>query len=119
MKIYIDKELFQWERNRYVILKIEDGEAQPDFIQFYNAHSTRGPEVDLINGKALIPDELLQSHLPITAVACRGEKGAARVITRREFKVMKRIKPENYQDSPSDDEDDDDYYVIYDGGEEV
>lgn len=119
MKIFIDKELFQWERNRYVILEVKDDEAAPDFVQFYNARSTRGPEVPLIDGRAKIPDELLQSSLPITAVACRGKKGSAKVITRREFKVIKRVRPENYQDTPPDDEDDEDYYIIYDGGEET
>lgn len=116
MKIKIDKELFQWEKDRYITLELEKDDIQPSFVQFYNAKSPIGSEVDLIENLARIPNELLQVPLPIMAVVCHGEKGSARVIARREFKVLKRAKPENYQNDPSGDEN---YYIIYDGGEEV
>jgi len=48
------------------------------------------------------------------ALACIGETGATQVLTRREFKVIKRVRPENYKEESSDDF----ISVIYDGGME-
>ena len=45
------------------------------------------------------------------AVACVGSKGKTQVIGRREFRVIKRAKPDDFTE--------DNKHVIYDGGEEV
>lgn len=111
MKLWINKELFQWEVDRYVYLSTEDSDAEITFIQFYNDESKTGPEIPVEENKAKIPDYLLQESLPIMAVACTGSKGSTQVIDRREFKVIKRAKPETVIDDVK--------HVIYDGGEEV
>ena len=111
MKLWIEKELFQWETERYVNVSLNDSDSQITFIQFYNNENDKGPEIPLEDNKAKIPDYLLQESLPIMAVACAGSKGKTQVVGRREFRVIKRAKPDNYME--------DDKHVIYDGGEEV
>lgn len=111
MKLWINKELFQWEVDRYVYLSVEDSDTEITFIQFYNDESKTGPEIPVEENKAKIPDYLLQKSLPIMAVACTGSKGSTQVIDRREFKVIKRAKPEAVIEDVK--------HVIYDGGEEV
>lgn len=110
MKLWIEKELFQWETERYVNIS-QDSKSLITFIQFYNDKSKIGPEIPLENDKAKIPDYLLEESLPIMAVACVGSKGKTQVVGRREFRVIKRAKPDNYME--------DNKHVIYDGGEEV
>ena len=114
MKLFTDKELFQWEKDRYVFLELSDSEVSPSCVQFYNRKSSTGPEVVISEGKAKIPDYLLMDCLPIMALACTGEPGSTKVVTRREFKVIKRVRPESY----SEDSEDQFYDIIYDGGEE-
>lgn len=109
MILYIDKELFQWEKERYVFVKDDN----VTLVQFYNKKSKSGQEVPVENGKAKIPNHLLKDNLPITAVACLGSNGNTQVINRREFKVLGRAKPEHYV------EDDIVTQIIYDGGMEV
>ena len=111
MKLWIEKELFQWETERYVNVSLSDSDSQITFIQFYNNKSDKGPEIPLEDNKAKIPDYLLQESLPIMAVACMGIKGKTQVDGRRDFKVIRRAKPEEFKDDIK--------HVIYDGGEEV
>lgn len=108
MTLTIEKELFQWEKDRFVIVNDE----QITCVQFYNKKSKYGPEVLVKEGKALIPNYLLKEDLPIIALACTGPSDRAQVKNRREFKVLSRIKPENYID------DDTVVEIIYDGGME-
>ena len=110
MKLWIEKELFQWETERYVNIT-QDSDLPITFIQFYNNKSKIGPEIPLKDNKAKIPDYLLEESLPIMAVACTGSKGSTWVVGRRQFKIIKRARPEtNFEDVK---------HVIYDGGEEV
>lgn len=57
------------------------------------------------------------------AVACIGIEGDTKVIARKEFRVIPRIKPEFYEDDEipegPDIPEDTDKEVIYDGGEET
>lgn len=110
MKLWIEKELFQWETERYVNI-LQDSDSPITFIQFYNNKSKIGPEIPLENNKARIPDYLLEESLPIMAVACVGSKEKTQVVGRREFRVIRRAKPYNLME--------DDKHVTYDGGEEV
>lgn len=121
MKIWVDKELFQWEKNRWVNVETSENESEITYVQFYNKKASYGPEIPLENNKAKIPDYLLKESLPIMAVACIGSLGETQVIGRREFKVIKRVKPENYVENPSDPDDPNgsNKDVIYDGGVEV
>lgn len=125
MKIYVDKELFQWEKNRSIFLELNDSDPEISFIQFYNKNSKVGPEIPVINNEAKIPDYLLEESHPIMAVACTGKIGETLAVSRREFKVLKRARPEKYEDesdeppAPGEPEKPDyDEEIIYDGGEE-
>ena len=111
MNLWIDKELFQWEKDRYVNISLSESDPQVTFIQFYNDRSSVSPEIPLENNRAEIPPVLLEECLPIMAVACIGRRGRTQVVGRRQFKVIKRAKPQEYIDTGK--------YVIYDGGEEV
>lgn len=115
MKITINKELFQWEKNRFVeIVELGDTDIQPTSIQFYNSKSSYGPNVEIIDNKAKIPNYLLKEKLPIVAVACYETEEKSIVLARRVFKVLQRAKPEFYNDDEDTSKD-----IIYDGGEEV
>lgn len=115
MKIEIDKELFQWEKNRQISVIQEEDDPEITFIQFYNKNNCCGPEIPLVNGAALIPNYLLRESFPIIVLACVGERNNTKVIYRKEFRVLKRARPENYYDN----EEGTTVALIYDGGEEL
>lgn len=114
MTLQIDKELFQWEKDRVVFVNNEERTEEISMVQFYNKKSKYGPEVSVEDGKAKIPNFLLKENLPIVAVACVETAEGVRVVDRREFKVLARVKPEFYIDDEDTSKD-----VIYDGGVEV
>ena len=116
MKIYIDKELFQWEKGRIVLIENEDNSTMPSFVQFYNNKMDKSLNSTVVDGKARIPDQLLKYNLPIMAVACIGTEEDSQVLCRREFKVIKRASPISVPDA--DEPEDTDVEIIYDGGEE-
>lgn len=118
MKIYINKELFQWEKNREVFLELSASDPKISYVQFYNKKSKTGPEIAVVNNTAQIPNFLLEQDLPITAAACIGELGKTLVVARREFKVLKRVKPVEYENGNTPGYPDENEEIIYDGGEE-
>jgi len=95
MTIKIDKELFQWEQNREVFVDFDKDETQTYYIQFFNPKTQQSPLTQITEGRALIPNELLQFCLPITALICT----ETQVLARKEFKVLKRPKPEGYDNT--------------------
>ena len=113
MEIIINKELFQWEKNRYVYINLEEGEDLPSYLQFYNKKSKKALQRNISEGKALIPNQLLKQNLPIMVLACLANDNETLVLTRKEFKVLSCPKPENYIDDETGIE------IIYDGGMEV
>ena len=90
----IDKELFQWEKGRFV--KVSDGAITT--VEFYNKRSKNSSEVSVENGQAQIPNKLLKESLPIMATACIKDENGTKVISRKTFKVLARRKPESYID---------------------
>lgn len=112
----IEKELFQWEKGRYVIVNDESITT----VEFYNKKSKHGDEVIVENGQAQIPNKLLKESLPIAALACTDDENGTKVISRKTFKVLARPRPEFYVDdedepiNPSPDIPGLD--IIYDGG---
>ena len=110
MKLRIEKELFQWENERYVCISLESSNQEITFVQFYNDIRKSVLEIPVKNDKAKIPDYLLTQSLPIMAVACTGSKGRTQVVGRKQFKIIS-AKPEEFIEN--------DEHVIYDGGEEV
>lgn len=114
MDIKVDKELFQWEKNRKITVVMEDGDPEISLVQFYNKNSSCSSYFLLNGGIALIPNYLLRESLPITVLACSGSKEEAQVIFRKEFRVLKRARPENYCNNEEGTKTE----LIYDGGEE-
>lgn len=112
MKLKIEKELFQWEKNREVFVE-GDTNGSVTCLQFYNKKSRVSQTKEVVDGKALIPNSLLKENLPITVLACQSVQGETHVILRREFKVLYRVKPEEYIDEDTVID------IIYDGGVEV
>lgn len=114
MNITIDKELFQWEKDREVFIQPSADDPYITFVQFYNKSIKLAKEGLLNNGKVKIPNELLKEDLPIMVVVCTGPRGETTVISRREFRVLSRKRPQSYID------DEEVIYkeVIYDGGVE-
>ena len=112
MILRIDRELFQWDKGRYVYIEGEDKDLI-DYLQFFNKKSKYSKKELVSQGKVMIPNSLLKDNIPITVLACSEKTGEEQVITRREFKVLTRPRPEGYI------EDDDYIYIIYDGGVEV
>lgn len=108
----IEKELFQWEKQRYVL--VDGNETSITHIQFYNKEKSYGPEIPVVNGKAQIPNYLLKDSLPIVALGCIQVGNGTQVLCRRTFKVLKRARPEFYIDDNEQIKD-----IIYDGGVEV
>ena len=90
----IDKELFQWEKGRYVIVS----DPKITVVEFYNKKSKYGDEVIVENGQAQFPNKLLKESLPIAALACVEDEEGTKVISRKTFKVLGRPKPEFYVD---------------------
>lgn len=101
MKIKIDKELFQWEKNRKVNIEASSDEPVITVVEFYNPQSKVADAVEVKNGEAEIPNYLLKVPYPIMAVACTGEIGETQAVDRKEFRVIKRLRPENYVDDGS------------------
>ena len=90
----IEKELFQWEKGRYVIVN----NPTITTVEFYNKKSEYGDEVSVEDGRAQIPNKLLKDCLPIAALACVDDEDGTKVISRKTFKVLARPKPEFYVD---------------------
>ena len=73
------------------------------------------------DNKARIPEALLEECLPIMVLVCSGNIEDSHVLSRKEFKVIKRTKPGT---KPGSDKPnvptppDSDKEIIYDGGEE-
>lgn len=114
MTLKIDKELFQWEKERYVFVEGIEEYPGVSVIQFFNKKSECGPEVPIENNKAKIPNYLLKDCLPITALACTKVFNGTQVVCRKVFKVLGRVKPEYYIEDEDTSKD-----IIYDGGIEV
>ena len=98
MKIKIEKELFQWEKGRKVFLISENQEPAATILEFYNKNSKLG-EAEVLEGNyAYIPDYLLKTATPLTILACFGEIGKTYPVKRKEFRVIPRPRPENYEE---------------------
>ena len=111
----IEKELFQWEKDRYVYITQSNTEIVT--VEFYNKKSDVAMEVYVTSNKAKIPNELLKENLPITAIACADIEKGNNVVARKTFKVLARPKPQYYVDD-SDNPDIPGIDVVYDGGVE-
>lgn len=113
MKIKLKKELFQWEKNRHLYVEKENDEPEIYCVRFYNPKSSVGIDSLYEDGCVKIPNSLLKEGLPITALICTLVGDDIQIIARKNLKVLRAIRPENYMD------DDEVVEVIYDGGVEL
>ena len=113
----IDKELFQWEKDRNIF--VLENSPQITIVEFYNKNSQNSIRKYVSEGKVRIPNSLLKESFPITALACVEENEEAKVIFRKVFKVLARPKPQGYVDDPDIPDDPDlDKEIVFDGGVE-
>lgn len=117
----IDKELFQWEKGRYVTVHEVEGRPKITTVEFSNKKSSYGSEVLVVDNKAQIPNYLLKDKYPILALACIEDSEGTKPITRKVFKVYERPRPEYYVDDDEigTEEDIPGIDIIYDGGVEI
>ena len=122
MKITIDKELFQWEKDRKIKVETLPEEPVITILEFYNSSSKVGDAVVLENGEALIPNHLLRTARPLMVLVCTGEIGNTKPIDRKQFRIIPRPCPEGYlndSDEPEVPELPENVFVIFNGGEEL
>ena len=92
--------LWQWDTGRRV--KITDGDGVKQ-IHYQNRCFGRSVDVDVgDDGKAIIPDELLQDCHPLTAYAYVTDDTGAYTMVQQDFAVHKRAKPAGYVYTPTD-----------------
>lgn len=96
MQVIIKKELFQWEKNRYIFIDLEHGDPPITCVRFYNKKSSTAINILYEDGKAKIPDSLLTEPYPIIALICTLKNGEEQVIKRKELKVIRATKPNDY-----------------------
>lgn len=90
-------ELFQWDTGRK--LSISDECTQ---VHFSNNFFERSIDVDVINGTALIPDELLQTYKDLNCWAFVGSADDGYTKVQQTFKVRRRSKPADYIFTPTE-----------------
>lgn len=91
------KELYQWDTNVEITVPAECSQ-----VHFANKIFGRSIDVDVINGKAIIPDVLLQSDNDLNVWAFVGEIGNGYTKISKVFKVNKRNKPADYVFTPTE-----------------
>ncbi len=92
--------LWQWDTGRRV--KITDGDGVKQ-IHYQNRALGGSVDVDVgADGKAIIPDELLQDWHPLTAYAYVIDDTGAYTMVQQDFIVHKRARPSDYVYTPAD-----------------
>lgn len=94
------KELFQWDTNRYIVLDNQMGDVAE--IHFANGVFNRSIDVKVEEGKALIPDVLLQYARPLRVWVFVGEPSDGYTKVEHVFKVNERNKPSDYVFTPTE-----------------
>lgn len=94
------KELFQWDTNRYIVLDKKIGDVAE--IHFANGVFNRSIDVKEEEGKALIPDVLLQYARPLRVWVFVGEPSDGYTKVEHVFKVNERNKPSDYVFTPTE-----------------
>ena len=93
-------ELWQWDTGRKVIL--DDASVKQAHFQNHSSGYGRTIDVDVEDGAAKIPDELLQAALPLTVYAYIGEESDGYTKVERVFTVKPRKRPAEYVFTPAD-----------------
>lgn len=93
-------ELWQWDTGRKVIF--DDASVKQAHFQNHSNGYGRTIDVDVEDGAAKIPDELLQAALPLTVYAYVGEESDGYTKTERAFTVKPRKRPAEYVFTPTE-----------------
>ena len=87
--------LYQWDTGRQV-------ECDAEQVHFSNRHYGTSIDVDVQNGKAMIPNQLLTSATPIKAWAWVKDSNGEYTKEEQIFIVAKRNKPSDYVYTPAE-----------------
>ena len=87
--------LFQWDTGRQV-------ECDAEQVHFSNHHYGTSIDVDVQNGKATIPNQLLTSAMPLKAWAWVKDSSGEYTKEEQIFIVAKRNKPSDYVYTPTE-----------------
>lgn len=93
-------ELWQWDTGRKVVF--DDETVKQAHFQNHSSGYGRTIDVDVEDGAAKIPDELLQTALPLTVYAYVGEESDGYTKVERVFAVKPRKRPAEYVFTPAD-----------------
>lgn len=93
-------ELWQWDTGRKVMF--DDETVKQAHFQNHSSGYGRTIDVDVEDGAAKIPDELLQAALPLTVYAYVGEESDGYTKIERAFTVKPRKRPAEYVFTPAD-----------------
>lgn len=93
-------ELWQWDTGRKVVF--DDETVKQAHFQNHSSGYGRTIDVDVEDGAAKIPDELLQTALPLTVYAYVGEESNGYTKVERVFAVKPRKRPAEYVFTPAD-----------------
>lgn len=91
-------ELYQWDTGRKVVIDDETIKQ----VHYQNRFYGRTIDVDVSNGAAIIPDQLLQSFAPLVVFAWAGSAEDGYTKIEKTFEVHKRNKPAGYVFTPVD-----------------
>lgn len=91
-------ELYQWDTGRKVVIDDETIKQ----VHYQNRFYGRTIDVDVSNGVAIIPDQLLQSFAPLVVFAWAGSAEDGYTKIEKTFEVHKRNKPADYVFTPVD-----------------
>lgn len=87
-------ELWQWDTNRKVA--VDDETVKQVHFQNHCGSYGRTIDVDVVDGTAKIPDELLQTARPLTVYAYVGEEPDGYTQIEKVFEVKARKRPAGY-----------------------
>ena len=93
-------ELWQWDTGRKVAF--DDETVKQAHFQNYASGYGRTIDVNVENGEAKIPDELLQTAMPLTVYAYIGEESNGYTKVERVFTVKQRKRPAEYVFMPTE-----------------
>lgn len=85
-------ELYQWDTGRKVVIDDETIKQ----VHYQNRFYGRTIDVDVSDGTAIIPDQLLQSFAPLVVFAWAGSAEDGYTKIEKTFEVHKRNKPADY-----------------------
>lgn len=91
-------ELYQWDTGRKVVIDDETIKQ----VHYQNRFYGRTIDVDVSNGTAIIPDQLLQSFAPLVVFAWAGSTEDGYTKIEKTFEIHKRNKPADYVFTPVD-----------------